>query len=209
MNEVILKNHPLVAHKLTHLRMKDTPPRDFRRLLDELATLMAYEVSESFATKDVEIETPLCKTVKPVLAYPAIVIAPILRAGLGMVNGMLHVMPNATVANIGLERNEETLEIREYYRKLPTLTKESTILITDPMLATGASANYAIKIFKEAGCSEIKLINILAAPEGIAAVHAVHPDVPIYCAGIDEGLNEHSYILPGLGDAGDRLCGTL
>ncbi|MEG2651092.1 MAG: uracil phosphoribosyltransferase [Eubacterium sp.] len=208
MENVIEKKHPLMTHKLTLMRMKETSAFEFRQLVDELATLLAYEVTESFATKPIEIETPIGATTQDVLAQKNVVIMPILRAGLGMVNGMLHVIPNATIAHVGLERDDETLKIREYYRKFPKDIAEATLIITDPMLATGASAAHAIALAKEAGCRDIKLVNILAA-EGITAIHSVHPEVPIYCAAIDEGLNEKGYIVPGLGDAGDRLFGTL
>ncbi|MGL4283196.1 uracil phosphoribosyltransferase [Eubacterium aggregans] len=203
------EKHPLMTHKLTLMRMKETSAFELRQLVDELPTLLAYEVPESFATKPIEIETPIGATTQAVLAQKNVVIMPILRAGLGMVNGMLPVIPNATIAHVGLERDDETLEIREYFRKFPKDIAEATLIITDPMLATGASAAHAIALAKEAGCQDIKLVNILAAPDGIAAIHRVHQEVPIYCAAIDEGLNEKGYIVPGLGDAGDRLFGTL
>ena len=208
MNEVTTIDHPLVTHKLTLLRMKDTPSKDFRELVKELATLMAYEVTRSFPLKDIEIQTPICKTTKQVLADKDVVIVPILRAGLGMVEGFTHVIPNAKIGHIGLFRDPETLEAVEYYCKLPTDIAEREAIITDPMLATGVSSVHTIDILKAAGCKNIKLVVILASPEGIKAVQAKHPEVPIYCACIDEGLNDHSYIVPGLGDAGDRLFGT-
>ena len=191
------------------MRMKETSSHEFRQLAEELTTLLAYEVTETFSTKEIEIETPICKTTQSVLEHKNITIVPILRAGLGMLQGMLNVMPTAKVAHIGLERNDETLEIREYYRKLPPDFQDSIIIIIDPMLATGGSAEHAISIFKDAGCKDIRLVNILAAPEGIEAIHKKHPEIPIYCAAIDEKLNEHGYIVPGLGDAGDRICDTV
>ncbi len=209
MNNVFIKDHPMMIHKLTHLRMKETSTTEFRQLVEELSTMLAYEVSEAFELQDVAIETPICPTTAQVMAQKNVVLVPILRAGLGMVHGMTNVMPNVTVAHIGLEREDDTLTIREYYRKMPSTIKNATVVITDPMLASGASASHAIGILKEVGCTDIRMVNILAAPEGIKAIHAIHPEVPIYCVAVDEHLNEHGYIVPGLGDAGDRLYGTL
>ncbi|MDO4289305.1 MAG: uracil phosphoribosyltransferase [Eubacterium sp.] len=208
MHQVHQMDHPLITHKLTMLRDKNTSSKHFREIVRELSTLMAYEVTKNFPLKAVEIETPICKTTQRVLAEKDVVIVPILRAGLGMVEGFTHIIPNAKIGHIGLYRDPDTLEAVEYYKKLPSDISDREAIITDPMLATGVSAVHTIDILKRDGCKNIKLAVILAAPEGIAAVHEKHPDVPIYCACIDEGLNDHAYIVPGLGDAGDRLFGT-
>ncbi len=208
MDNVFKMDHPLITHKLTILRDKETTSKHFREIVRELASLMAYEVTKNFPLKDVEIETPICKTTQKMLADKDVVIVPILRAGLGMVEGFTDIIPNAKIGHIGLYRDPETLEAVEYYQKLPSHIEEREAIITDPMLATGVSASHTIDILKREGAKGIKLVVILAAPEGIAAVHEKHPDVPIYCAAIDEGLNDHAYIVPGLGDAGDRLFGT-
>ena len=208
MNIVHQMDHPLITHKLTILRDKNTTSKDFREIVRELSTLMAYEVTKTFPLKEIEIETPICKTTQKVLADKDVVIVPILRAGLGMVEGFTHIIPNAKIGHIGLYRDPETLEAVEYYKKLPSDISEREAIVTDPMLATGVSAIHTIDILKRESCQNIKLAVILAAPEGIAAVHEKHPDVPIYCAAVDKGLNDHAYIVPGLGDAGDRLFGT-
>ncbi|HHX70895.1 MAG: uracil phosphoribosyltransferase [Miniphocaeibacter sp.] len=208
MNNVTIFDHPVITHKLTYLRDKNTGSKQFRDLVSEIAMLMAYEVTRDFETKEIEIETPLQKTKAKVLSGKKVAIVPILRAGLGMVDGILSILPAARVGHIGLYRDPETLEPVEYYCKLPTDIADRTVLVLDPMLATGGSSAAAIQYLKNRGAKSIKLVNIIAAPEGIEVVHNAHPDVPIYVAGLDERLNDHGYILPGLGDAGDRLFGT-
>jgi uracil phosphoribosyltransferase len=208
MENVTIVDHPLVAHKLTHLRKKETPSREFRELVKELSSLMAWEVTKHFPLKDIEIETPVAKTVKPVLAEKDVVIVPILRAGLGMVEGFTNIIPKAKIGHIGLYRDPETLQAVEYYKKLPTDISEREAIIVDPMLATGVSVIHTIRLLKDAGCKNIKVVHILACPEGINALSTAYPEVPIFCAAIDEKLNDHAYIVPGLGDAGDRLFGT-
>lgn len=208
VNRVIVMDHPLIKHKLTFIRDKNTGPKEFRELVKEVATLMAYEVTRDLPLEDIEIETPLMKTTSQVIAGKKLGIVPILRAGLGMVEGLLNLLPAAKVGHIGLYRDPETLEPVEYYCKLPYDAAERELILLDPMLATGGSAKAAITFLKERGITNIKLMCLIAAPEGISAVHEVHPDVDIYVAGVDEKLNEHAYILPGLGDAGDRLFGT-
>ncbi|MGV8905854.1 MAG: uracil phosphoribosyltransferase [Acetobacterium sp.] len=208
MQNVTVVDHPLVTHKLTHLRKMETPSREFRELVKELSSLMAWEVTKNFPLKDVDIQTPICKTTQKVLAEKDVVIVPILRAGLGMVEGFTNIIPKAKIGHVGLYRDPETLEAVEYYNKLPKDIMEREAIIVDPMLATGVSVIHTIKILKEAGCKSIKVVHILACPEGIKAVTTAHPDIPIFCAAIDDCLNEHSYIVPGLGDAGDRLFGT-
>ncbi len=205
---VTVINHPLVQHKLTILRDKNTGVKEFRELVEELAMLMGYEVTRNLSVEDYEVETPICKTTSKVMAGKKLGIIPILRAGLGMVDGMLRLIPAAKVGHIGLYRDPETLLPVEYYCKLPTDVSERDLIILDPMLATGGSAAAAITFLKNKGAQSIKLVNLLAAPEGIRTVLNEHPDVEIYVASIDEKLNEHGYIVPGLGDAGDRLFGT-
>jgi len=205
---VTVIDHPLVQHKLTLLRDKNTGVKEFRELVEELAMLMGYEVTRNLSVEDFEVETPICKTTSKVMAGKKLGIIPILRAGLGMVDGMLRLIPAAKVGHIGLYRDPETLQPVEYYCKLPTDVSERDLIILDPMLATGGSASAAITFLKDKGAQSIKLVNLLAAPEGIKAVLKAHPDVEIYVASIDEKLNEHGYIVPGLGDAGDRLFGT-
>ena len=200
-------NHPLIAHKLTTIRKKETGTKDFRQHLDEIAGLMAYEITKDFPTKDVEIETPMGKTIGKELAQQ-VVLVPVLRAGLGMVNGIQNMIPTAKIGHIGLYRNEETLEPVEYYAKFPKNMPDSIVLILDPMLATGGSAKKAIDIVKSHGAKNIKLINLVGVQEGIDVVQKAHPDVDIYLAAKDEKLNEIGYIVPGLGDAGDRIFGT-
>lgn len=205
---VTIVDHPMVQHKLTILRDKNTGVKEFRELVEELAMLMGYEVTRNLSVEDCEVETPICKTTSKVIAGKKLGIVPILRAGLGMVDGMLRLIPAAKVGHIGLYRDPETLLPVEYYCKLPTDVSERDLIILDPMLATGGSAVAAITFLKDRGAQSIKLVNLLAAPEGIKAVLEAHPDVEIYVASIDERLNEHGYIVPGLGDAGDRLFGT-
>ena len=204
---VIEIKHPLIEHKLTNLRNKNTDTKLFRESLNEIAGLMTYEATKDLQLKEVEIETPLQLTKTKVLSQP-VTLVPILRAGLGMVEGILQFLPTAKVGHLGVYRNEETLEPVYYYAKMPTNVAESKVLVVDPMLATGGSVNYTIDYLKNAGVKNISFLCIIAAPEGIAKVVERHPDVDIYAACIDEGLNEHAYIYPGLGDAGDRIFGT-
>ncbi|MEG0774432.1 uracil phosphoribosyltransferase [Clostridium sp.] len=208
MSKVTQIAHPLILHKLAFIRDKNTGSKDFRELVEEVAMLMAYEVTRDIQLEEIEIETPICKTKCKVLAGKKLAIVPILRAGLGMVDGMLKLIPAAKVGHIGLYRNEETLMPVEYFCKLPQDIEERDIIVTDPMLATGGSAVDAIHALKKRGGKNIKLMCLVAAPQGIKAVMNAHPDVDIYVAAIDECLNDHGYIVPGLGDAGDRLFGT-
>jgi uracil phosphoribosyltransferase len=207
-SRVTIIDHPLIQHKLSIMKDKNTGTRDFRELLEEIAMLMGYEVTRNFPLEDVEIETPICKSTAKMLAGKKVAIVPILRAGLGMVDGMLRLIPAAKVGHIGLYRDPETLKPVEYYSKLPTDIEEREIILTDPMLATGGSATDAIHLLKQKGAKNIKLMCLLAAPEGIKAVLEAHPDIEIYVAHVDEYLNDHGYIVPGLGDAGDRIFGT-
>ncbi len=208
MSKVITIDHPLVQHKLSLLRDKDTGCKAFRELVYELAMLMAYEVTRDLELKEIEIETPICKTTVQTLANEKIAVIPILRAGLGMADGIMSLIPNAKVGHIGLYRNPDTLMPTGYYCKLPQDIAERETIIVDPMLATGNSGIEAIHILKENKVARIRFVSLIAAPEGLAAMQAAHPDVDIYVAHIDEKLNEHGYIVPGLGDAGDRLFGT-
>lgn len=205
---VNLINHPMVQHKLTILRDINTGVKEFRELVEELSLLMGYEVTRNLPLEDIEIETPICKTTSKVISGKKLGLVPILRAGLGMVDGLLKLVPTSKVGHVGLYRDPVTLEPVEYYCKFPTDIADREIIILDPMLATGGSAVAAIGFLKEKGAKSIKLMCLLAAPEGIEAVTARHPDVEIFLAAIDEKLNEHGYIVPGLGDAGDRLYGT-
>lgn len=208
MSKVTQIAHPLILHKLTLIRDKNTGSKDFRELVEEVAMLMAYEVTRNFNLKEVEIETPIGKTKSKVLAGKKVAIVPILRAGLGMVDGILKLIPAAKVGHIGLYRDEKTLTPVEYFCKLPQDIGEREIIVTDPMLATGGSATDAITLLKKKGAKYIRLVCLVAAPEGIKVVMDAHPDVDIYVASMDEKLNESGYIVPGLGDAGDRLFGT-
>lgn len=208
MSKFTIVNHPLIAHKITMMRMVDTSTKDFRQLLEEISLLMAYEVTRDLPLQDVEIETPICKTIGKEISGRAIGIVPILRAGLGMVNGILTLVPNAKVGHIGLYRDPKTHLPVEYYCKLPADATERRIIVVDPMLATGGSAAAAVQFIKDRGCTDIKLMCLIAAPEGVKAMQEAHPDVDIYVAALDEKLNEHAYIVPGLGDAGDRIFGT-
>ena len=202
-------DHPLVQHKLTLMRQKETGTKDFRDLLEEIAMLMAYEITRDFPLREIAIETPVAKCKAKVLAGKKVGLVPILRAGLGMVEGVLNLIPAARVGHIGLYRDPATLKPVEYYCKLPGDVAERTLIVVDPMLATGGSASAALTLLKEKGAKNIILMCLVSAPEGICRVAADHPDVPIYVAAVDTCLNEHGYIVPGLGDAGDRIFGTL
>ena len=208
MSKVHVLNHPLIQHKVTMMRKIETTTQDFRELANEMSLLMAYEVTRDLPLEDVEIETPICKTTAKIVAGRSIGVVPILRAGLGMVDGILTLVPNAKVGHIGLYRDPETHMPVEYYCKLPVDADQRTLIVVDPMLATGGSAVAAIQFLKDRGCKDIKLMNLLAAPEGVKAVTDAHPDVDVYIAALDEKLNDHGYIVPGLGDAGDRIFGT-
>ena len=208
MAEVFINNHPLVQHKITMLRSTSTGTNEFRSMVEEIGMLMGYEALADLETEDIEIETPLEKTMSPVIAGRKLAVVPILRAGLGMVSGILALVPTAKVAHIGLYRDPETHEPVEYYCKLPSPIEERTIVVTDPMLATGGSACDALKLIKEHGGKKIKFMCIIAAPEGLERLKNEHPDVQIYVGHLDRQLNENAYILPGLGDAGDRIFGT-
>ena len=207
-NKIFVMDHPLIQHKLTFLRDKNTGTKEFRELVSEIATLMCYEATRDLPLMDVEIETPMCKATTKVIAGRKLAFVPILRAGLGMVDGMLQLVPSAKVGHIGLYRDHETHLPVEYYNKLPPDIEERDVIVLDPMLATGGSAIDAITIVKRSNPKSIKFLCIIAAPEGLKALNEAHPDVQIYCASVDEKLNENCYILPGLGDAGDRIFGT-
>ena len=208
MEKVHVLDHPLLQHKLSILRDEKTGVKDFRQIVSEIATLMCYEATRDLPLEEVEIQTPVAKAKVNVIAGKKLAIVPILRAGLGMVDGILTLIPSAKVGHIGLYRDPETLDPVEYYCKMPTDISERDIIVLDPMLATGGSASAAIQFMKGYGCKNIKLMNILAAPEGIERVRMDHPDVDIFVASVDEKLNDHGYIVPGLGDAGDRIFGT-
>lgn len=200
-------DHPLITHKLAIMRDKDTSTKDFRQNLDEIAGLMAYEISRDFPTRKVVVNTPMGPCETKTLSKD-IVLVPILRAGLGMVSGILNLVPTAKVAHVGLYRDEETLEPHEYFAKYPKNMDDAVVMIVDPMLATGGSANAAISMVKKQGAKNIRLVCLVGVPEGVKAVEDMHPDVDIYLAALDEKLNESGYIVPGLGDAGDRIFGT-
>ena len=208
MGKLVVVDHPLIKHKLTIMRDKRTGPKEFRELLREITLLIAYEATRRVPVRKREVETPLAKTTGYYFDDNKIVVVPILRAGLGMADGILQLLPNASVGHIGIYRDPETLQAVEYYAKLPKLDEECIIFITDPMLATGVSAIKAVDIIKEKGGKEITLISLIAAPEGVKALQEAHPDVEIYTAALDDHLDEHGYIIPGLGDAGDRLYRT-
>ena len=208
MSELHVINHPMIQHKLTIMRKKETGSKDFRELLKEIALLMGYELTRDLPLEEVNIETPICKTVAKQVSGRKLAIVPILRAGLGMVEGLQSLVPVAKVGHIGLYRNEETHNPVVYYCKLPEDIQERLVIVTDPMLATGGSANDAITMLKERGCKNIRLMCLVGAPEGIERVRKQHPDVDIYLAAVDQKLNENAYIVPGLGDAGDRIFGT-
>ena len=201
-------DHPLVQHKLTIMRDKRTKTRAFRNLLREIATLLAYEVTRDLAVQDVDIETPLMPMKGKEIAGKKLVLAPILRSGLGFLEGMLDLIPSARVAHIGLYRDPNTLKAIEYYFKAPTDVAERPVIVVDPMLATGHTAVAAIERLKEYGVTQMRFVCLVAAPEGVALMRSEHPDVPIWTASVDERLNDHGYIIPGLGDAGDRMYGT-
>ncbi len=208
MSTLHIIDHPLVQHKLTIMRRTGTSSKDFRQLLDEISTLMGYEVTRDLPTEDVHITTPVAPTTGKQIAGKKLAIIPILRAGLGMVDGLLSLVPGARVGHIGLYRDPETHLPVEYYCKLPPKIDRRLVIVVDPMLATGGSASDAIRLLKDKGCTDIRLMCLVAAPEGVEKVQADHPDVDIYVAALDEKLNDHKYIVPGLGDAGDRLFGT-
>ncbi len=208
MGNVHVIDHPLIQHKLTLMRRADTGAKDFRELLEEIATLMCYEVTRDLPMEEIEIETPICKCKSRVITGKKLGIVPILRAGLGMVDGFVNLIPTCKVGHIGLYRDPETHEPVEYYCKLPPDVEEREIIVVDPMLATGGSSTDAITMLKQHGCKNIKLVCLVGVNEGIQRVQQAHPDVDIYIAAIDEYLNEHKYIVPGLGDAGDRIFGT-
>ncbi len=208
MSKVTIFDHPLIQHKTAVLRQKETSDKEFRESVEEITMLMCYEALRDLPLEDVEIETPLVKTTCKMLAGKKLAVVPILRAGLGMVNGFLNIMPIAKVGHIGMYRDEETLVPHPYYCKLPPDIDERIIVVVDPMLATGGSAIDAITQIKAKGGKSIRFLCLIAAPEGVEALTKAHPDVDIYCANIDEKLNENGYILPGLGDAGDRIFGT-
>ncbi len=201
-------DHPLIQHKLTMMRDKSTGAKDFRELLEEIALLLGYEVTRDLPLRDVEIETPIMKMTGKAIAGKTLAIVPILRAGLGMVDGLLSLVPTAKVGHIGLYRDHDTHQPVEYYCKLPDDIQHRLIIVTDPMLATGGSAADAVRMLKEKGCTDIRLMCLVSAPEGVKAFHEAHPDVPVFTAALDECLNDSAYIVPGLGDAGDRIFGT-
>ena len=205
--QVNIIDHPLIQHKLTIMRKKETSSADFRKLLEEITMLMGYEATRDLPLEDVKIETPIQKTVGKRLTGKKIAIVPVLRAGFGMVQGLLDLIPSARIGVIGLYRDPETLKLVEYYCKLPNIENRSFIIV-DPMLATGGSSVAAIQMLKDRGVKDIRLMCLVAAPEGVDTVNKAHPDVKIYTAAVDECLNEHGYIVPGLGDAGDRIFGT-
>ena len=207
--QVFVMDHPLIQHKLTYLRDKNTGSKEFRALVSEIATLVCYEATRDLPLEETEIETPLVKTKTKVIAGRKLALVPILRAGLGMVDGVLTLVPAAKVGHIGLYRDHETLQPVEYYSKLPSDLPQRDVLVLDPMLATGGSAIDAISIIKRSQPKSIKFLCIIAAPEGVRALTQAHPDVQVYCAAVDDRLNENGYILPGLGDAGDRIFRTL
>lgn len=208
MGKILVMDHPLIQHKLSILRDKSTGSKEFRAIIGEIANLICYEATRDLPLEETEIETPICKTSAKALAGKKLAVVPILRAGLGMVDGMLALVPSAKVGHIGLYRDPDTLQPVEYYCKLPADIEEREVFVVDPMLATGGSAIDAISQIKKRGPKHIKFLGIIAAPEGLKALSEAHPDVDIYVASLDEKLNEHGYIVPGLGDAGDRIFGT-
>ena len=208
MSKVKVMDHPLIQHKIGVIRRKDTCSKDFRTIISEIAMLMCYEATRELKLTDVEIETPICTATVKELQGKKLAVVPILRAGLGMVDGMLSIIPSAKIGHIGLYRDEETHEPHEYFCKLPNPIEQRTIVVTDPMLATGGSAVAAIDFIKQHGGKHIKFMCIIAAPEGVKKLHEAHPDVQIYVGHLDRELNENAYICPGLGDAGDRIFGT-
>lgn len=207
-DNLTVMSHPLIQHKITLLRDERTGSKQFRELVEEIANLIAYEASRDLPLRDIEVTTPICKTIAKEIDGKKLAIIPILRAGLGMVNGVHSLIPSAKVGHIGLYRNEETLEPVKYYYKVPEHIEERDVIVLDPMLATGGSAVAAIDFLKESGVKSIKFMCIIAAPEGVKTICEAHPDVKVYCGIVDEKLNENGYIVPGLGDAGDRIFGT-
>ncbi len=208
MSKVIIMDHPLIQHKIGYIRRIDTGTKDFRQTVSEIAMLICYEATRDLQLRDVQIETPICETTVKQLKGRKLAIVPILRAGLGMVDGMLTLIPTAKVGHIGLYRDPETHKPVEYYCKLPADCAEREVFVVDPMLATGGSAEAAIQMLKDKGCKKIHFLCIIAAPEGLEVLKNAHPDVDIYVGALDEKLNENAYIVPGLGDAGDRIFGT-
>ncbi len=208
MSKTVIMDHPLVQHKISFIRRTDTGTKDFRQTIGEIAMLICYEATRDLQLADVEIETPICKTTVKELKGRKMAIIPILRAGLGMVDGILDLVPAAKVGHIGLYRDPETLKPVEYYCKLPADCAERDVFVVDPMLATGGSAVAAIQMLKDKGCKNIRFMCIIAAPEGVKAMQEAHPDVDMFIGALDEKLNDHGYIVPGLGDAGDRIFGT-
>lgn len=208
MGRVFICDHPLIQHKLTYIRNRDTKTKDFKQLVDEVAMLMAYEITRNLPLQTVTVKTPVSEAKGSLISGRMLGLIPILRAGLGMVEGILKLHPTAKVGHIGLVRDPDTLEPIEYYTKLPKDVQERELIVIDPMLATGGSANAAIHILKDRGCQAIKLMCLIAAPEGIEAVEKAHPDVDIYIAAVDDYLDDRGFIIPGLGDAGDRMFGT-
>ncbi|MFD2117051.1 uracil phosphoribosyltransferase [Paenibacillus yanchengensis] len=208
MGRLVICDHPLIQHKLTFIRNKQTNTKDFRELVDEVSTLMAYELTREVPLDTIEVETPVATTNSKIVSGRMLGLVPILRAGLGMVDGMLKLIPSAKVGHIGLVRDPKTLLPTEYYINLPTDAPNRMLIVIDPMLATGGSAIAAITSLKNRGCDHIKLMCLIAAPEGVAAIQEAHPDVDIYIAALDERLDDNGYIIPGLGDAGDRMYGT-
>ena len=208
MADIVVLNHPLIKHKVAIMRNKNTGTKEFKEVAKEIAMLMCYEATRNLAVEDVEVETPITTTTCKMLSGRKLAVVPILRAGLGMVDGMLALIPSAKIGHIGLYRDEETLEPVEYYCKMPSDISERDVFVVDPMLATGGSAVDAIKLIKARGAKNIKFMCLIAAPEGVKKLSEAHPDVEIYCAALDDHLNEHGYIVPGLGDAGDRIFGT-
>lgn len=208
MAKVVIMDHPLIQHKIGLIRRKETGTKDFRQTIGEIAMLICFEATRELKLSDVEIETPICKTTVKELKGRKMAIVPILRAGLGMVDGVLQLIPAAKIGHIGLYRDPETLKPVEYYCKLPADCAEREVFVVDPMLATGGSSVAAIQMLKDKGCKKIHFMCIIAAPEGIKAMQEAHPDVDVYVGALDDHLNEHGYIVPGLGDAGDRIFGT-
>ena len=208
MGEVHVMDHPLIAHKISYIRREEVGTKEFREVIGEIAQLMCYEATRNLKTREVKIKTPICETVGRELDGTKLAIVPILRAGIGMVDGMLSLIPTAKVGHIGLYRDPETLEPVEYYCKLPADCEEREVFVVDPMLATGGSSVAAIKMLKDKGVKNIRFLCIIAAPEGVERMREEHPDVDLYIGALDEKLNDHGYIVPGLGDAGDRIFGT-